>query len=409
MPRRKTIPQYGLHKPSGQARVIVDGKHLYLGPYGSEESRQAYARILSRHLQDDASQPPHDSGAIPALLIAELLVKYLQHAERYYSVNGVVSGELRNIKHAIVPLRLLFALTMVNRFGPKALARVQQHMVKVQGLCRKQVNARINRIRRIFRWAVGEELAPSGLYEALRCVPSLRYGRCDATEHPPVRPVADEVIEATLAFLSPPVRAMVQVQRLTGARPSSICLMRSCDIERSGPVWFYRPQTHKTRYLDRELVIAIGPRAQEILRPFLDRQPNAYLFSPKESLSWHHEQQRANRKERKTPVYPCERRRLQEKRRRARSKPKMQQVADCFNRVSYHQAIHQAIRRGRQAGAQIPSWFPSQLRHARGTEVREKFGLDAAQATLGQARVEVTQIYAMRNSRLATEVALQTG
>jgi hypothetical protein len=32
MPRTKGIPAYGLHKPTGQARVRIDGRDVYLGP-----------------------------------------------------------------------------------------------------------------------------------------------------------------------------------------------------------------------------------------------------------------------------------------------------------------------------------------------------------------------------------------
>ena len=49
-------PAYREHKPSGQARVIVDGKHVYLGRYGSEESKKEYERIAKD------PQRPHGSG-----------------------------------------------------------------------------------------------------------------------------------------------------------------------------------------------------------------------------------------------------------------------------------------------------------------------------------------------------------
>jgi len=47
MPRKSAVPSYRLHKASGQARTIVNGRHVYLGKYGSPESRQKYARILA--------------------------------------------------------------------------------------------------------------------------------------------------------------------------------------------------------------------------------------------------------------------------------------------------------------------------------------------------------------------------
>ena len=39
MPRKRGhVPGYRLHKPSGQARVIIDGEHIYLGKYGSPKA-----------------------------------------------------------------------------------------------------------------------------------------------------------------------------------------------------------------------------------------------------------------------------------------------------------------------------------------------------------------------------------
>ena len=40
MPRRSnSVPSYRLHKSSGQARVLIGGRHIYLGVYGSEARR----------------------------------------------------------------------------------------------------------------------------------------------------------------------------------------------------------------------------------------------------------------------------------------------------------------------------------------------------------------------------------
>jgi len=47
MPREKRVPSYRLHRSSGQARVIIDGKHVYLGPYGSPQSREMYAKLIA--------------------------------------------------------------------------------------------------------------------------------------------------------------------------------------------------------------------------------------------------------------------------------------------------------------------------------------------------------------------------
>jgi integrase len=57
----------------------------------------------------------------------------------------------------------------------------------------------------------------------------------------------------------------------------------------------------------------------------------------------------------------------------------------------------------------IEDWSPNQLRHAAATEIREKFGLEAAQVVLGHASADITQVYAERNQKLAAEVIKQIG
>lgn len=42
---------------------------------------------------------------------------------------------------------------------------------------------------------------------------------------------------------------MVQMQLLTAARPGEVCIMRPCDIDRSGRIWVYKPKDHKTALL----------------------------------------------------------------------------------------------------------------------------------------------------------------
>ena len=57
----------------------------------------------------------------------------------------------------------------------------------------------------------------------------------------------------------------------------------------------------------------------------------------------------------------------------------------------------------------VPVWHPHQLRHSHATEVRRRFGLEAAQVSLGHAQANVTEVYAERDLTLAVKVAQQIG
>jgi integrase len=97
-------------------------------------------------------------------------------------------------------------------------------------LSRNTINARINRIRRVFRWGVSVELIPASVIQALETVPGLQRGRSKARETDEIKPAPVADIEAALPFMSRPVAAMVRLQLLTGCRTEEILAMRGCDL-----------------------------------------------------------------------------------------------------------------------------------------------------------------------------------
>jgi integrase len=151
------------------------------------------------------------------------------------------------------------------------------------GNCRSEINRRVGRIVRMFKWAVSEELVPPSVYEALRTVSGLRKGRSGAREKPPVKPVSEEMVMAVKPFVSRQIWAMIELQRLTGMRPGEVVIMRTCDLERSGDVWAYGPERHKTGHHDKRREVLLRPRACAIIQPCLMDDGDAYLFSPAEA------------------------------------------------------------------------------------------------------------------------------
>ena len=112
---------------------------------------------------------------------------------------------------------------------------------------------------------------------ALRTVKGLKKGRTTARETPPVLPVDDVVVDATLPALPKVIADMVRFQRLTGCRPGEVCLLRPIDLDRdrfasvvkgettSSEVWnTARPATRPST-TDKQRIIFIGPKAQAII------------------------------------------------------------------------------------------------------------------------------------------------
>lgn len=261
--------------------VTIAGKDHYLGTYGSKASRALYDRLIGDWLARGRTPDPNQAPAEP-FTITQLLAAYWEHAKVYYRKDGKPSGEITPLRLVLRELRRLYGPTEASEFGPLKLRAFQAALI-AKGWTRKSINQQIGRVVRVFAWGVSVELVASHVPDALREVPGLRFGRSDAVEGEPVEPVADSVVEATLPFLSLVVAAMVRIQRLTGARPGEVCSMRPCDIDRTGEVWVFTPSQHKTQHHGRRRIIAIGPKAQEILAPFLLRPADGFCFSPAES------------------------------------------------------------------------------------------------------------------------------
>jgi integrase len=342
--------------------------------------------------------PPPGPDRDPAsLTIAELLAAWRVFARVQYPDPW---GEFSNVECAIRPLETFYSAELVVNFGPKKLKAVRELMVEgykadgkhYRGLSRKYANAQTMRLTRVFKWAVSEELAPASLAHALGSVAGLKRGRTIAPERPPIGPVDEGVVEATLPHVSAVVAAMIRLQLLAGCRPGEVCKVRPCDVDRSGEVWQYRPATHKTQHHGKSRVIYFGPQAQEVLRPYLERDPESFCFSGRESKLWWHAKRRL---ERKTAVQPSQ---------LDRRKPGALRPGKGFDRLSYSKAVAKACKRHG-----IPHWHPNQLRHTAATKVREQFGLEAAQVILGHSRADVTQVYAERNTAAGLDVMGKIG
>ena len=202
-----------------------------------------------------------------------------------------------------------------------------------RGWARSHINRQTNRVKRMFRWAVANELLAVPAYQALTTVSGLRKGRTTAKEKSPVAPVLDEVVDKTIKQLHPTVAAMVRLQRLTGMRPQEVVGMRAIDIDMSDPsCWVCRPDRHKTEHHDRDRVVFLGPKAQAVLRPFLTLMISDFLFSPQRSEAARNATKRAQRK---TPLWPSHKARLARKRVAQPKRP----ARERYSVASYRRAI----------------------------------------------------------------------
>lgn len=379
MPRRKSgqPPQYRHHKVRDLAKVCVDRRDIYLGKYNSPESWQKYADVL-KYLQQGLSgdqiakalnganvEPVTEAEAAPqgsVFTVGMLALRFFEHAKVYYAPReGGSGGRIANVKVALRETNDLFAGLPVEQFGPLKLITVRDAMI-ARGLERNYINDLMSIIVLMFTWGAEREIVPAEILVSLKAVRALRRGKTNAKEREEVKPVPPDDYQATVPFLPPTVRDMVKLHLLTGARPAEIRLMKPEYINRSEEVWCYLLREHKTDRFDKERRICIGPEAQQVLTPYLERPVDEYCFT--------------------TGRQP--------------NKP--------YTKDAYCRAITRACKR-----AGVERWTPRQLRHSRATLIRKLYGLEKTRAVLGHSSVKTSEIYAEKDFETAAGIMEQIG
>lgn len=352
------------------------------------------------------------------------MAAYWRFVKEFYVKGGQPTSEVHGIKLALKFVRHLYSNTPACEFSPKKLKAVREAMiyhdivrtlkkrdpatgqvVEVKkllhhGMSRKCINKLIARIKRMYRWAVEEELVPVTVHDALCRVSGLKRGKSAARETSRIRPVSEDHVRRVMASVPKRVAALIEFQWLCGCRPQDAVQVRPFDIDRSGSVWEYRPPQYKTEHHnddalpDLERVVFIGPKAQAVVQPFLPDDPTDYVFSPRQSEATRNADRREKRR---TPMTPSQVARKPKGRKRSLLQPH-------YSVCSYRRAVKRGC-----AKAGLPAWSPNQLRHSRLTEVRAKFGLEASRVVGGHREVVTTQLYAEEDRNLARQVMAEMG
>ncbi len=408
-------------------KISKKRRDFWLGEYDSSESHEKYARVVAEWEAAGRRLPAQQDET---LTVTKLIHRYWFEGvtQQQYS-----ASELHNHRLALRITRSVCGDVPAEDFGPNKLRLVRNQMVD-RGWARMNVNRQVHRVRQMFKWAVSREILPVTVYQSLVTVESLRKGRTKAHECDPVKPAPQALIDGCKQHVSEQVAAMIDLQMLTGMRPGEVCIMRPTDIDQNGDVWLYRPHDHKTAHHDKDRVIYLGPRAQAIVSSFMGHKVDGYLFSPIEAEAARREAMHAARV---TPLscgnVPGTNRRWSPMR-------------DRYDPNSYRRAVqrgcdaafppHPRLSRQRVAGKKGTRWetkqewsarlgedgwqrvkewqrdhrfHPHQLRHNYATSIRQQFGIEAAQILLGHGSAIVTEVYAERDIKKATDVVMKVG
>jgi len=401
-------------KVDGRAFVTIDGRQIMLGKFGELDAQERYDRVVAEWLANGRRMPIAAPKAAP-VTISIIVNEYRRHA------NATLTKPAASVVWlAIKRVWELYGSTPASDFGPLKLKAVRNGWIEKR-LCRSTIHGYVQRIRRMFKWAASNELLPASVWQTLATVEGIARGETKAKEPRKVRPIEDAKVDAVQPHVSRQVWALIQLQRLTGARGGELFPIRAMDIDRSqhevDRVWLYRPAKHKTEHHGIDRVILFGPQAQSVLAPFLnDRAADEPLFSPREA------------------VRELRRRKAKGSRRPGQlpnTKTTERTVGKTYDRNSYCRAIQRATERAfplpehmRNVKGDTPSqqkqkradaitwrkshqWHPHQLRHNHATMIRRQAGIEIAQIALGHQKPDTTLIYAERDLGRLVEVVAE--
>lgn len=378
-------PPLRYHKPSRSWYIFTRGRRVHLG--GNKRVAESKRLQMIGASLGGAAPESAKTAATGGLTLAAALAQFREWApSRYHD-----SRAIYRFDSAISAAVAVHGGTPADAIDGQAVEDIREHLLADvcnrtgRPLARGYVNDLVRAVKTMFAWLKRRRLVAANTLSEVRQVRALAPGD-GGRETNPVPPVADWVVAATVCECSPTVRAMVALQRATGMRPGELCSMRRRDLSTSPaevlavpgqsravaavevdgvPIWFYVPAKHKNLHRGKMRAVAIGPDGQRALAPFLDRNPDDYLFRPADEIS------------------PAEGRALR--------------VGPCYCPRSYHNAIVRAVARAnrirKQAAerglvpvfVQIPHWSPNQLRHAAAEAVAEKVDAESAANMLGHS------------------------
>ena len=279
------------------------------------------------------------------LSVATISSKYLQHVKRTKPPD---SDEDKAVARVVKDLEAFDY--PAEKFSPGRLTELIQMWVDKR-LALTTVNKKHNYVLNIFRWAAQMDLVSPTVWSALLTVPKIKPGRTSAKQPKKIKPVPSDVVESILSHCQPRIAAVLKMQLYTGMRCGEVLRMTMAEIHGN----IYAPYKHKNRWRNKDRTVHLGPKAMALIDEWKTDDPHRPLFT--------------------------------------------KMTSDYYGRW-----IEIACR---QAG--VPHFTSHQIRHYHATMVREKFGLDAAQAALGHSSAKTTEIYAEVSTTLAKKVSEDVG
>lgn len=274
----------------------VDGEVVSLGRYGNPDGFEKYQRIRDEWLVAREYAIKVESTR---LTVADLVERWLTHQHEQVNAGRLAKRRYYAAKYAAEALLREHAGMRVESFGTAALLDIQSRLAATpcntkRGryrdakdppmLSRTEVNARVNDIRRIFKWGVVRELVPEGRITKLQAVEGLGIG--DARESEPREAADPEHVRALVAELDArghfgEARAL-ELVRWTGCRPGEVCTLRAANVFSTPDGLELRVKNKTKKQTGKDRIVQLNERAAGIVRAALEAgrsiDPDRFLF-----------------------------------------------------------------------------------------------------------------------------------
>ena len=141
----RNLPKLRRQKEKGRpdrAFVVLDGKRVPCGRWGTDEAQRRYDQAISEWLAAGRRLPVAPDEQVT---IAVLVDRYWDHVESYYVYrDGAPTDEQQGIRLALRPLTGLYLDLPADQFSPNRLRAVRQRMLE-SGWSRPYINKAVGR------------------------------------------------------------------------------------------------------------------------------------------------------------------------------------------------------------------------------------------------------------------------
>jgi integrase len=243
----RRLPGMSRHS-SGQARVRLNGRAYYLGPWGDPDTHARYAELLRQWVaagrQPIGPRLPH-AGEL-SYAVRELLAEHRAWIDSTgrYTKRGRPTSYRTMVETAFQPFEDFAGALPVRKLTEHVLLQWRDRLeVEHPGMVRETINRKVRIVLGALRWGRGRGLVPAAVWASCSAVVPLKRGECgNRPEHArPRRAVAAEEVEQVAAHCPPAVAAAMRLQAATAMRAGEACSLRWADVDKAGPdgTWIY--------------------------------------------------------------------------------------------------------------------------------------------------------------------------